>query len=79
MKVTAISPDADDPRETAPSPLSQLHPGHAGELARFLSLEAGWTTADLDLLDGDEEFTAEEFTAEVEAEMRALRAPGGAR
>ena len=74
MKVTAISPDADDPRETAPSPLSQLHPGHAGELARFLSLEAGWTTADLDLLDGDEE-----FTAEVEAEMRALQAPGGAR
>jgi hypothetical protein len=73
MKVTAISPDADDPRETAPSPLSQLHPGHAGELARFLSLEAGWTTADLDLLDGDEE-----FTAEVEAEMRALQAPGGA-
>jgi hypothetical protein len=74
MKVTAISPDADDPRETAPSPLSQLHPDHAGELARFLSLEAGWTTADLDLLDGDEE-----FTAEVEAEMRALQAPGGAR
>ena len=74
MKVTAISPDADDPCETAPSPLSQLHPGHAGELARFLSLEAGWTTADLDLLDGDEE-----FTAEVEAEMRALQAPGGAR
>ena len=74
MKVTAISPDADDPRETAPSPLSQLHPGHAGELARFLYLEAGWTTADLDLLDGDEE-----FTAEVEAEMRALQAPGGAR
>jgi hypothetical protein len=73
MKVTAISPDADDPRETAPSPLAQLHPGHAGELARFLSLEAGWTTADLDLLDGDEE-----FTAEVEAEMRALQAPGGA-
>jgi hypothetical protein len=74
MKVTAISPDADDPRETAPSPLSQLHPGHAGELARFLSLEAGWTTADLDLLDGDDE-----FTAEVEAEMHALQAPGGAR
>jgi hypothetical protein len=74
MKVTAISPDADDPRETAPSPLSQLHPGHAGELARFLSLEAGWTTADLDLLDRDED-----FTAEVEAEMRALQAPGGAR
>ena len=74
MKVTAISPDSDDPRETAPSPLSQLHPGHAAELARFLSLEAGWTTADLDLLDGDEE-----FTGEVEAEMRALQAPGGAR
>ena len=74
MKVTAISPDADDPRETVPSPLSQLHPGHAGELARFLSEEARWTTADLDLLDGDEE-----FTAEVEAEMRALQAPGGAR
>lgn len=74
MKVTAISPDADDPRETAPSPLSQLHPGHAGELARFLALEAGWTTADLDLLGGDEE-----FTAEVEAEMRVLQAPGGAR
>ena len=31
MKVTAISPDADDPRETAPSPLSRLHPGHAGD------------------------------------------------
>ena len=36
--------------------------------------EAGWTTADLDLLDGDEE-----FTGEVEAEMRALQASGGAR
>ena len=44
------------------------------ELARFLVLEAGWTTADLGLLDGDEE-----FTAEVKAEMRALQAPGGAR
>ena len=74
MKVTAISPDADDPRETTPSPLSQLHPSLAAETARFLVLEAGWTTADLDLLDGDEE-----FTAEVEAEMRALQAPGGAR
>ena len=74
MKVTAISPDADDPRETAPSPLSQLHPAHAGELTRFLSLEAGWTAADLDLLSGDPV-----FAAEVEAEMRALQAPGGAR
>jgi len=74
MKVTAISPDADDPRETAPSPLSQLHPGHAGELARFLSLETGWTAADLGLLSGDPV-----FAAEVEAEMRALQVPGGAR
>jgi hypothetical protein len=45
-----------------------------GNWARFLSEEAGWTAADLDLLDGDEG-----FTAEVEAEMRALQAPGGAR
>ena len=75
MKVTAISPDADDPRETAPSPLSQLHPGHAGELARFLALEAGWTAGDLGLLDGDEAFTAEVKAAE----MRGLQVPGGAR
>ena len=74
MKVTAISHGADDPRETAPSPLSQLHPDHAGELARFLVLEAGFTTADLDLFDGDPA-----FRANVQAEMRVLRAPGGAR
>jgi len=46
----------------------------AAAAARFLVLEAGWTTADLDLLTGDEA-----FAAEVEAEMRALQAPGGAR
>jgi hypothetical protein len=74
MKVTAISPSADDPRETAPSPLSQLHPDLATETARFFALEAGWTPEDLDGLDGDPE-----FTAQVMAEMRALHAPGGAR
>jgi hypothetical protein len=73
MKVTAISPDADDPRETAPSPLSQLHPDLAAEMARFLAEEAGWTTADLEIFGGNPE-----FTAEVMAAMRALGATGGA-
>lgn len=54
----------------APSPLSLLHPGHAGDLARFLSVEAGWTVADLGLLDGDPL-----FRAEVGAEMLLLEAP----
>ena len=74
MKVTAISPDADDRLETAPSRLSQLHPDLATETARFFALEAGWSPEDLEMFDGDPE-----FTAEVQAEMRALRALGGAR
>ena len=55
----------------APSPLSLLHPGHATELACFLSLEAGWTTADLDLLDADRV-----FNAEVALVMDTLEASG---
>jgi hypothetical protein len=73
MKVTAITPDADDPRETAPSPLSQLHPDLAAETARFLAEEAGWTVAVLDLFRGDPD-----FTARVMVEIRALQALGGA-
>jgi hypothetical protein len=86
MKVTAISPGADDRRETgtrtvsqalaapAPSALSQLHPDLVTEVARFFALEAGWTAEDLKGLGGDPE-----FTAEVMAAMRALQVPGGAR
>jgi hypothetical protein len=65
---------APDPGAPAPSPLSQLHPDLATETARFLALEAGWSPDDLEMFDGDPE-----FTAEVQAEMRALQAPGGAR
>jgi len=73
---TPVHPDAAT-ETTAPyfqaSPLSQIHPGHARELACFLSLEAGWTTADLDLLDGDRVFNAE--VALVMATLEASR-PG---
>jgi hypothetical protein len=55
----------------APSPLSLLHPDHAGDLARFLSLEAGWTVADLELLGGDPL-----FRAEVAGVMAVLEASG---
>ena len=44
---------------------------HAGALARFLSLEAGWTTADLGLFSGDPVFTAE--VALVMATLEASR------
>ena len=73
MKVTAISPGADDTRETAPSPLSWLHPGHAEELASFLVF-AEWVPEDLEHYDGDAE-----FTAQVQAAMRALQTAGGGR
>ena len=56
MKVTAISPDAADPRETAPSPLSRLHPGHAEEVAEFLVF-ADQSPEMLDDFGGDPEFT----------------------
>ena len=59
---TPVHPDAAT-EATSPyfqaSPLSLLHPAHARELACFLSLEAGWTVADLDLLTGDRAFNAE--------------------
>ncbi len=55
----------------APSPLSLLHPDYAGDLARFLSLEAGWTVADLCLFDGDPL-----FRAEVAGVMAVLEASG---
>jgi hypothetical protein len=66
MTLTATSPGADDPRETAPSPLSRLHPGHATGLAEFLVF-ADWPPEMLDDFGGDPE-----FTSEVQAEMRRL-------
>ncbi len=82
MKVTAISPDADDPRETGtrtavrasptPSELSLLHP-EPSALAEFFAF-AGWVPADLADYDSDPL-----FRAEVQAAMRALEALGGAR
>ena len=84
MKVTASDPDAGALHGTgtqaapqafaapAPSPLSQLHPGHATELASFLVF-ADWAPEDLEGYDGDEA-----FTSEVQAAMRALQAAGGA-
>ena len=83
MKVTAPAPDAGTPRETrtrtvsrapdAPSPLSRLHPDLAEEPAAFFVF-ANWLPEDLEDYDGDQA-----FTAQVQAAMRALQAPGGAR
>ncbi len=74
MKVTAISPGTEDPRETAPSPLSSASPGPGRADGPVPRVKAGWTPEDLEACGGDPE-----FTAEVQAAMRALRATGGAR
>ena len=85
MKVTAISPGADDPRESgtrtvsqalvapAPSPLSLLEPDLVIRSAEFF-VHAGWAPEDLEAFGGDPE-----FTAQVMAAMRALGTTGGAR
>lgn len=71
MAATIARPADTTPDRDTPSALSLLHPGHATELACFLSLEAGWTTADLSLSGGDPL-----FLAEVAGVMAILEASG---